>query len=394
MSPDTAQALLADRESDRIERTISTNNTAKFSEAICAFANDLPNHREPGYLFIGADDETGMPSGLNVTDDLMKNLSALRSEGNILPIPAMTVERVVLPCGNQVAVVIVTPSDLPPVRYKGRIYIRVGPRKGIASEQEERMLSERRIAGSRSFDATPLPEASLKDLSRPLFAGYRESAIDPTIIEANHRSLEEQLASLRFFDLGTGRPTVAGMLLFGTNIRYFLPGAYVQFLRLPGTELAEDPIDQQQIDGDLLSIIKVIETKFRGTVDTRLHQDDGFKERETPEYPERALRELILNAIMHRDYQSHAPIKWYWFSDRMEIHSPGGLYGVVTPTTMETSSDYRNPVIAEALHELGYVNRYGYGIQRAQKALTDNGNPRARFEITDRTVLVSMEGLK
>ena len=75
------QSLLNDIESDRAERTISVNNTDKFGQAICAFANDLPNHGKPGYLIIGADDKTGKVIGLNITDELLKNLSAIRTDG-------------------------------------------------------------------------------------------------------------------------------------------------------------------------------------------------------------------------------------------------------------------------------------------------------------------------
>jgi ATP-dependent DNA helicase RecG len=79
--------LLAEGEADRIERTISTKDTDKFSEAVTAFANDLPNHRLPGYLVIGVNDD-GTPSGLQVSDQLLQNLGALRSDGNIQPLPA------------------------------------------------------------------------------------------------------------------------------------------------------------------------------------------------------------------------------------------------------------------------------------------------------------------
>lgn len=154
ISPDALRALLADLESDRVERTISTNNTDKFAEAVCAFANDFPAHRQPGYLILGADDKTGALSGLKVSDQLLQNLAALRSDGNIQPLPALGVSRFTFPEGD-VAVVEVTPSDLPPVRYKGRVWIRDGPRKAIANEQEERILSERRVAATTSFDATP-----------------------------------------------------------------------------------------------------------------------------------------------------------------------------------------------------------------------------------------------
>ena len=69
--------LLTDLESDRIERTVSTNNTDKFSEAICAFLNDYPNHNQAGYLLVGAKDE-GSLSGLTVTDKLMLDLASGR----------------------------------------------------------------------------------------------------------------------------------------------------------------------------------------------------------------------------------------------------------------------------------------------------------------------------
>lgn len=103
ISTDQIQAMLLDLENDRIERTISTTNTDKFGQAICAFANDLPNHKAPGYLFLGVLDD-GKVQGLNVTDDLLKNIAAIRTDGNIQPQPSMVVEKVSLPEGDVVMV--------------------------------------------------------------------------------------------------------------------------------------------------------------------------------------------------------------------------------------------------------------------------------------------------
>lgn len=77
---DEIRPLLNDIENDRIERTISITNTDKFGQAICAFANDLPGHRQPGYLFLGVADD-GTVKGLNVTDELLKNVAAIRTDG-------------------------------------------------------------------------------------------------------------------------------------------------------------------------------------------------------------------------------------------------------------------------------------------------------------------------
>ena len=90
LTAEEVKELLLDLENERVERTISTDNTEKFSQAICAFANDICSTGLPGYLFIGAFDK-GTLSGLKATDKLLKNLSSLRSEGNILPAPSMSV---------------------------------------------------------------------------------------------------------------------------------------------------------------------------------------------------------------------------------------------------------------------------------------------------------------
>src|ERR1039458_7134789 len=101
--------LLSETESDRVERTISTTNTDKFGEAICAFANDLPGSQKPGYLIIGANDD-GSISNLKITDRLLQNLSAIRTDGNIVPPPSMIVQKFVFSEG-EVAVVEVQPHN-------------------------------------------------------------------------------------------------------------------------------------------------------------------------------------------------------------------------------------------------------------------------------------------
>ena len=164
LTTEQLRALIADHESDRVELTISTTNTDKFGEAICAFANDFPNHRQPGYLIVGVDDD-GTVGGLTVTDALLRNLGALRSNVNIEPLPAMTLQKYVLPEG-EVAVVEVLPSDLPPVRYKGRVWIRVGPSRRGANQQEERILIEKRTALQRTFDVRPCRGCTIDDLVR------------------------------------------------------------------------------------------------------------------------------------------------------------------------------------------------------------------------------------
>ena len=384
--------LMADQESDRVERTISTTDTTKFREAICAFSNDFPNHRQPGYLLIGVEDKSGKASGLSVSDALLRNLAGLRQDGEILPQPAMSVGRIILSDGSgDVAVVEVHPSDLPPVRCKGRVHIRVGPRRAVANESEERLLSERRIASARTFDARPCSEATLADLAIDLFLNvYRAAALAEEVVLANKRTVEEQLAALRFYDLKRDCPTHAGLLAFGKNPRHFLPGAYVQYLKLGGQNLASPVLVSRELGGNLFGLVQSLDALLDGILEARPVRVTTLRDETVWDFPLPAVREFLLNAICHRSYESNAPVRFHRFVDHIEINNPGGLYGNVSPANFPRQTDYRNPILAEVLKVLGYVNRFGRGVLDAQAALHQNANPPAAFTFDPAFVTVSV----
>lgn len=386
MTEQELQDLVAHHEADRVEFTVSTNDTDKFSEAVCAFANDLPNRGEPGHLIIGVDNQ-GRFAGLQVSDELLRNLGGLRDDGNIQPLPSLTVEKIVASEG-EVAVVTVQPSSLPPVRYRGRVCIRIGPRRGYATEQEERILIERRVAQARTFDALPCLGSTIADLAVPLFLiDYRQQAIAAEVIEENRRPIEQQLASLRFFDLKNGCATHAGILLFGPDVRRWMPGGYIQFLRIAGTSLAGEVVNDRELDGDLLTVLRELDAHVDAQLAQFPVQESSLRERTVASFPRIAVRELVMNAVMHRDYASTSPLRITWFEDRLEIQSPGGLYGEASRENFPRQTSYRNPVVAEALKALGYVNRYGRGVLRAQEALANNGSPPAEFQFDSGYVL-------
>ena len=379
LTTDELLSILHDIESDRVERTASTTDTDKFCQAVCAFANDLPNHRKPGYLIIGANDD-GSLSGLKVTDDLLRNLGGIRSDGNILPLPAMTVQKRDDIPGGELALVAVLPSDTPPVRYKGQVWIRVGPRRAIASESEERILWERRTAFSATFDATPCIGCRFEDLLPDLFSiTYLPNAVPPEVLKENSRDVREQMASLSFYDLQGDCATFAGALLFSKHSRHWLPGAYVQFVRFNGVNITNEPLDEHQFTGDLLTMLRELDAFLPGQIRSRPVPVSVLRDEQVSDYPFFALREFLMNAIMHRSYQSNAPVRFYWFDDRVEIQNPGGLYGGATPENFPRQNAYRNPVVASAMKVLGYVRTFGSGVLKAQEVLARNGNPPPEF---------------
>ena len=385
ISKEEIQKLLQSTETFRVERTTSTGNMDKFCEAICAFANDLPDSRQKGYLIIGANDD-GSLSGLKVDDSLLKKISAIRSDGNILPIPVLSVERFEFPEGD-LLVAEVSPSLLPPVRYRGRVFVRIGPRRDIASESEERLLTERRTAYMATFDATPCLGATLDDLNLDYIQKeYLPSVIDAEILADDKRDLKEQLASIRLYDRTHDCPTYAAIILFGKNPRYYLPGAYVQFVRYAGKVIGGEVLNERRFQGSLSQMLPALESFVSDAIITqRPVAVSLFREKTVINYPNNALRELLMNACMHRDYQSNMPVRLYQFDDHVEIMNAGGLYGEARPENFPTVNDYRNPIVAEAMKEMKYVNMFNQGVRRVQDMLKENGNQEAMFDVSKLT---------
>ena len=384
-------ALLDDLESDRVERKASISDGKKIRQAICAFANDLPKHKKPEVLFVGVNDN-GTCASLPITDELLLNLSNIRSEGKILPFPVLQVnKRTINDC--ELAVVIVEPSDAPPVRFDGRTYIRVGPRRATATPEEERRLNEKRRARDLPFDLRPFISASVEDLNLESFQReYLTSALAPEVLAENQRSLTQKLISLRFATPEPdSRPTSLGILVAGKEPRQFIPGFYIQFVRFDGIELTDPIRDQKDIGGSLIDLLRYVDEVLQANISTASDITAPIEIKQ-PDYPIVALQQLVRNAVMHRSYEeTNAPVRVYWFSDRIEIQSPGGLFGQVNRQNFgQGVTDYRNPHLAEAMKNLGYVQRFGIGIPTAQKELKKNGNPPAEFTVEDSYLLVTL----
>lgn len=388
------EAMMADLESDRAERKQSFQGDApqKVREAVCAFANDLAGHGEPGVVLIGVHDNgTPMP-GFVVTDELLRSLADIKTDGNIVPPPALLVEKRLLQ-GSEVAVMTVWPCDTPPARYKGRIHVRWGPRRGLATAQDERILNEKRRHRDRPYDVQSVNEAVLGELDRLRFEQeYLPALVARDVLEANERSYEQKLAATKMvLSDSEPTPTVLGLLVIGKSPSDWLPGAYTQFLRFAGNDLTEPVADEEAIYGTVADQIRRLEEKLVAH-NTRSVRFAGVANEVREEaYPLDALRQLVRNAQMHRSYEAtNTPVRVYWFDDRIEIHNPGGPFGSVTPENFGQPgiTDYRNPNLAEALRALGYVQRFGAGIAIARKAL----GQRLHFEVQAGVVAAIIQG--
>jgi ATP-dependent DNA helicase RecG len=179
-------------------------------------------------------------------------------------------------------------------------------------------------------------------------------------------------------------------LVIGKNPQDFLPGACIQFLRIQGKELADPVIDEERIGGGIVEVLRRTEEKMKAhnriAIDITSAATHAM---ETP-YPQVALQQILYNAVLHRTYErTNAPIRIYWFDDRIEIHSPGGPYGNVIEENFGKPgiTDYRNPGLADVLKVFGFIQGFGRGIAVARRAMETNGNPPLEFEISASAVV-------
>ncbi|MFE9828136.1 ATP-binding protein [Streptomyces halstedii] len=185
---------------------------------------------------------------------------------------------------------------------------------------------------------------------------YLPSMVGPEVIEENGRPIGQQLSSLHLATPG-GQPTALGLLAVGLDPSSRIPGAYAQFIRYQGADLDAPVADDQELRQNLVGLAGRLEPLLRSNLRTRL-VEEGFRETPQPDYPLEALREVCMNALMHRNYEtSYAPVRIAWFEDRIEVTNPGGPYGQVRDDNFDRVTDYRNPSLAA-----GPGDREGAGV--------------------------------
>lgn len=369
-------------ERDDVEWKRDASDRDLVRKAICALSNDLAG-RGRGHVLIGVA-KNGTPAGLSVDDGLLLQVANLRDEAKILPRPIITVEKSTF-AGGQCIHIIVEAARVRPVRLDGAVWVRVGPSTRRATREEEVLLSERSRAADLPFDQQPVDGTGVSDLDLDLFTStYVPSAVDAVVLAENERSPEQHLASLGFLDPATGEARVVGLLVVGVDPSGRMPSAYIQFVRYEGSDQSSNIVDHEELRGNLVDQLATLARLLVAHVHTAIGEAGQFRQSDRPDYPINALREVVLNAVIHRDYEHfNAPIRILWFDDRIEVTSPGGPFGLVTKDTFDQRNDYRNPVLAAAMKNLGYVNRFGRGIALVRSAMQGNGNPEPRFQVED-----------
>jgi ATP-dependent DNA helicase RecG len=327
-----------------------------------------------GTVLIGIAPRSGQVHGIsNPTETIDKVFQAaiLVDPSLVLPIP--TVHKV---GPDQVDILTITvPSGLPNIySFEGRYLCREGRQTNpLGARKLRELLIER---GSIHFETRVPPGASLDDLDWDRVHNYLSVLGIP-----GDRQPEEVLfrrGCLQKVD-GELLPSYAALLLFGRFPQQFVPNATILAARFPSVTFS-DAFVKQDMEGTLPEQIKKAEIFIKESVRSVVRLV-GFQRQETSEYPFDAVRELLVNAVAHRDYNLQGDnIHLNIFTDRLEVQSPGLLPGPVTLENLLEARFSRNAVIVQVLSDLGYIERLGYGLDRVVQMMRQNNMRMPKFD--------------
>ncbi|MCU0463716.1 MAG: putative DNA binding domain-containing protein [Anaerolineae bacterium] len=328
------------------------------AETLMAFANT----RQGGTLVIGIG-EGGKVEGVDEAVPVMDRV--LQASLSLTPSLIIPLPRVTDVDGRRVVTVTVPAGMAHVYSFGGRYLTREGtynvPLQPVALR---RLLIER---GEVTFEAEPA-----YGLTRDALDWERAQQYASTIGERD----AEQALLQRGCIVRMGEqlcPTHAGVLLFGRDPRRTLRGSEITAVRFAGTVMG-DTFTRQDIIGTLPDQIKRAETFLRDHLRKGVQLRDSMARTEQYEYPLEAVRELVVNAVAHRDYSIHGDgIRLYLFADRLEITSPGRLPGPVTVANIRDERFSRNPALVQVLADMGYIERLGYGVDRVLELTRQHG---------------------
>lgn len=367
--------------------------TDPIRKSLVAFSNDY-QEQGGGVIIIGVEPKAKNIVGIDGSaDDLILRITGLCRDGNIIPSIAPDIYPVTIE-GKEVVVVEVKKSQRRPHRSNNKCYIRIGTSNQEATPDEEFELIRR--TGRIPFDLTPLREAALEDLDFNKFEQeFLPKRVSSDVLALNGRSSIEWLENLKFVYKEGGRyiPTVSAILLFGKQPQMFLSQSSIDFIRFEGDDPSYPIVDRKEILGTLDQLIIIgVELVERFTMQGYKFSEKSPVRTAIYEYPLRAIREALANAVVHRDYEdSRSQVSIKMFDDRVEILSPGGLFGIMTKENFGTGvNDYRNPTLAVGLNFLGLVEKAGTGIFLIKRQMKENGSLDPTFEIGDKYLLTKL----
>ncbi len=329
---------------------------------------------EGGEVLLGVAPRSGRLQGLSDPEamkDLVFQAALLADPPLVLPLPRL------VPTDAGRVMQISVPAGLPQVynldgRYFGREGSQTNP---LPARKLRQLLVERGVV---QFELQVPQQAHFGDLAPDKVEAYLD-LLDFRGDEPPEQALLRRGCLRLEKHSEEPKPTYAALLLFGRQPQRWLPGATILAARFSGAGFSDRYL-KQDISGTLSDQLRQAEAFLRQNLRSVVRLV-GLRHEETLEYPFEAVRELLVNAVAHRDYNMQGDvIHLNLFSDRIEVHSPGGLPGPVNLDNLLQARFSRNAVIVQILADMGFVERLGYGLDRVVTVMRKEGLAPPKFE--------------
>ena len=371
----TLEELCTKKENQVFDRKSARKDAKGLSNHIVAFAN-----ADGGTLVIGVEDNgeiTGIDAYPNNINDILRGPFDYCN-------PSVRVTTETVECKdkdgnlNHLLIMTIPQSSELHANQQDEVYYRMGDKSKKLNFDERLQLMYAK--GSRYYEDEPVFRSTLDDIDMDFVAEYCKKI-------GYTKSPEEYIRQNKDYIVKhDGREEMSGaaLLHIGADPQRFFPRARVRFIRYDGTEAKVgtqmNVIKDEVFSGRILDMVQQALDFVRSQIKerTRLGGDGRFVT--TPEYPEFAWKESIVNAVAHRDYSiKGTDIQIKMFDDRITVESPGILPGIVRLSNLRTVHFSRNPKIAEFLHQYDYVKEFGEGVDRMFKEMENAGLPAPEY---------------
>ncbi|MEA2033045.1 MAG: putative DNA binding domain-containing protein [Euryarchaeota archaeon] len=367
--------LLEKGESETVEFKPSLSQTDKIMESVSAFSNT-----KGGMIVIGVSDK-GEVVGVDIGKKTIESLAnRIKQITDPMTYPSIYVEEIT---DKQVMVIEVVEGKQKPVLAFGRAFMRVGKSNQKLGYEEIRNLA---LQTSKVYwDERVCKEATLYDIDECKVRWYLERREEIRKV----KKPEKMDVGTLLLNVGAAKkvnaeikPTNAGILFFGKNPQRFVLQSQLRSARFAGKTLTRDFLDRLDCSGALWEMVELSEDFVRKNI--RLfgfRTEYSFQRIDKLEYPIKAIREGIINALIHRNYFEPADTRVAIFDDRIEIISPGSFPKGVTPEKPKHVPV--NPILCQLMYDVGFIEKYGSGIYMINELCEEWGIQKPEYDLSE-----------
>lgn len=381
MLEESVRQLIAGGESGTVEFKVNAPRPTELAERMCGMVNT----RTGGVIIFGVEDQNGAIVGVNQTGDTIDTI--LRAARMVKPAIMLSDESIQTWSldGHTVITVTIPANDGKLYQYNGACLIRRGTYTVPLSIEE--IGAQLNATGATRWELGLCEGTTLDDLDMDAVERHLAYRAEQSRQRRRYVAPSDLLVGLRAAahggEGGAAQPTNAGILMFGFDPQLPLPQSEVVCVKYADVLGVRSYLDRKNFHGPLPQLIDQASAFLRQYVRVGA-TIRGFKREDEPEYPYEALREAVVNAIVHRDYgRVGETVRVFMYADRVEVRSPGGLMPGITIDDLlqlRATSIPRNPVLAGFLRDVpGYMERIGSGIRFMMSEMRALGLPDPEF---------------